>query len=60
MKYMLLMYGTESCWRDAERRECMAVIRLTMPSLNSREPLVLRACRMAVTRRTILSTYLLS
>lgn len=23
MKYMLLIYGAESCWTEAERRECM-------------------------------------
>lgn len=23
MKYMLLIYGTESCWTEEERRECM-------------------------------------
>ena len=23
MKYMLLIYGTESCWTEDERRECM-------------------------------------
>lgn len=23
MKYMLLIYGAESCWNEAERRECM-------------------------------------
>ncbi|MCA9241347.1 MAG: YciI family protein, partial [Planctomycetales bacterium] len=23
MKYMLLIYGAESCWTAAERRECM-------------------------------------
>lgn len=23
MKYLMLMYGTETCWTDAERRDCM-------------------------------------
>ena len=23
MKYMLLIYGDETCWTDDERRECM-------------------------------------
>jgi len=54
MKYMLLMYGTESCWTDAERRECMAESLGVCDQLNARGKFVDAAPLMPVaTAKTV-------
>ena len=52
MKYMLLIYGAESCWSEDERRECMLESMAICDSLEAEGKLVASAPLHSVTTAT--------